>query len=269
MYRPTILVGEPQKNFLQAQGPQTLGFFARQYDPRIPPARIAGMIPLLQQPKRQTIMQYSLRGMLLATLGVAVLCAVIIPLLKYLNLDAADLRWRLGWTAAGAVSTVVFRCVMRYKIEHKCGALLAVITSQSKSSRRWAIAAGFIGGAALVFLGLYEGSSSPAGDPISMNSLFGGCFLASAFLSLWWKEIAHACELCEHGVVADSMRLLPWSSFRGYRRAYDNSLQLLLKHDFFTLRVPPDQEPRVIEIFDTHIPKLNAVEPDRPGRGTI
>jgi hypothetical protein len=212
------------------------------------------MVPPFAQPKRQSVMQYSVRGIMLATLAVGIVCAVAMPLLKVLDLSAWALGWTFGWALAGAICSVAFRCIMRYKVEQKCGALLFTIPSVTRRGRRWAIGGGIVGGISMIAVDLWTASTSPYQAPLSIQAFMGGTFLAGAFLAIWWKGIIHSCELCEHGVVAGSISLMPWTSFCGYRRAYDNSLQVLLKHNFFTLRVPPDQEQQVLEIFDTHIP---------------
>jgi hypothetical protein len=202
-----------------------------------------------------------MRGMMLATLAIGVACAIATPLLKALKIDEDSLLTIVSGALLGATVTVIFRCIRRYKLEHICGPQLAVIGMQSKASRRGAIGSGFVTGFQQLGFAVFISSHSPQTWLLPLFSFIGGCGLAGAFLALWWKDITTSCELSEHGVLIGSWRFYEWQAFRGYRRAFDNSLQLLTKYNYFTLRVSAELEPRVIEILETHIPKPQPVAP--------
>lgn len=222
----------------------------------------------IKQPARQSVMQYSLRAIFIATLAVAAMCGVIAPFLRNSPAFREAFLRTLALTSLGAALPVAWNCWSRYRLERQCGALLLVVSRHSRKRRSWWLGLNIVGAFAMLALDIYinteilsmQAQLPPAqqrGLHFSMLPLIAGSYLANVFLTLWWKGATYSTELCEHGVIIGNAQLVPWDQFRGYRRAFDGTLQLLKPHEFITLHVPPDLWEAVTDIFDSHIPAVS------------
>jgi hypothetical protein len=219
------------------------------------------------QPARQSVMQYSLRAILIATLAVAVLCGVLAPFLRNSTAFREAFLRAAAMASLGAALPVAFNCWIRFRLEGQCGALLLVVSKHSRKRRVWMLGLNIIGAFCLLAFDIYINTrlnSMRAALPPARQSnpnfsilpFMAGSYLANVFLNFWWKGATNSTELCENGVIICGSRLIPWSEFRGYRKAFDGTLQMLERHTFHALQIPQEIWPEVIAICDSHIPAL-------------
>jgi hypothetical protein len=199
-------------------------------------------------------MRYSVRGIMTATFAVAAVCAVVTPILRAIDVDRDILRRVFATFAVGAFGGMAIECWRRYSIEKRCGQLLLLIPAREKKSRWLGIVLRLIVGNALMLIDvwLYSIESHPPQN-LSWLSAVAGALFAHAFLVLWWKDVFHSAEICANGIITPTTRFIPWSDLRGYRHAFDGSVQVLLFYDFITLRVSNDNKKALTDILDFHI----------------
>lgn len=218
------------------------------------------------QPPRQTVMQYSLRAIFIATFGFAVLSALIAPFLRNSPVLREAFLRTMAFASLGAVLPVILACWSRYRLERQCGARLLVISKTSNKKRGWYIALNLLGAVAMLAGDVYLNArflevqaTLPQGWQHSPRIFFvpfvAGTYLANVLINVWWKGAIYANELCENGVIL-SRALVPWSSLRGYRKVAGNKMQLLIKHMVLTADVDPDKWQAATEILDARIPGL-------------
>jgi hypothetical protein len=212
----------------------------------------------IEQPARQSVMRYSLRALLVATLAVAVVSAIVGPLLRMWNADGATLWHIFGGASIGAALSVGFRCWRRYQIERQCGELLLMVPMRINRSRPYWLALQIVGGFAVIAVDAFLDSiPRPNQRPFNIMSVYGGLALADAFLSIWWKGVTYSTELCRNGVIVGSNRLTPWSVFRGYRWIYNGNIQLAQRFAVIDVIVPAELRSRVDEVLGEHLPCLS------------
>ena len=201
---------------------------------------------------QRTLLQFSLRSLLVITSAVAVLCAIFAPLVHGLR-PAQQLKLAVflaGTTLVAAVFLVAL-CYGRWKIEQRSGKLLLRARIRR---RKWQ----HVGGALFAVLALScwfamlvdvvssKGTTAwrllLTGQPI----IFIYSIVSYFVVTWWWGLDSRAIEAREKGLILGGRRFLPWSKIKSHRwgGASPYRLTLQLHQVVVNLQVGPrDKEP--------------------------
>jgi hypothetical protein len=216
------------------------------------------MIAHIDQSARQTVLQYSLRGMFLATLAAAILSAIAAPFVRhwdsahtlaFVNTASGVLIGSIGWG--------IWMCWLRYSVEQKCGALLLRLPMQTPRGRRWYLVLSPIGAMSLIGMDFvtHLRMSTPHWS-FDWLAACAGMTLANFVLAIWWKGATLAAELCENGVILASAGFSNWTEFKGFRWTRTGRLQLVKRFAVIDLHAPSELRALTDELLRKHIPSM-------------
>jgi len=210
-----------------------------------PPIRINEMNRSLSD---RTIMQVSLRSLLLITSAIALLSLAVAPWVRGLELDA---RSRLAvylilCTIVAAVSLVSL-CGSRWRTERQSGKLLVRV----RTRRRWWKHLGAIAMfAALLSFGeqrLSTGFQADGWKAWLVLLLFPAIFVQSivsyVVVTWWWRLDSKTIEARELGLVVGGTRFVPWRDVNRHR------LILHIRKKFERFRIDPDDKEELDKIL--------------------
>lgn len=175
----------------------------------------------INQSPRQTVLQFSLRGIFLATLAAALLSAIAAPLLRTSDSHKQTTTyWFMAEVFTGALLWTAFRCWRRYQVEQLCGSTLLTLPMSPRRSQRFTIISQFLAAAAFAFMAImqiYRDADSSIPIYFAAQHLITGMLLSQFFLSIWWKGIPLSIEFCRSGVIVGATDFTPWAEFKRYR----------------------------------------------------
>ena len=201
-----------------------------------------------EKPARQSVWQYSLRGLFLATLAVAILSAFAVPLLR-----AAEPKQRLAFvwivaeTAVGAFLCAAVLIRRRSRLEKRFGKLLLSFDRRSVPLKWFATALAISELALPIGLAIWsvhmvfqsKGLSLIVWlNPVPFLEL--RLYSFSFFAFLWRRPNFGLIEFCERGILL-GQRGIAWSEFKEYRVFSNSRIRLRQRFGTNDLRVPSER----------------------------
>jgi hypothetical protein len=184
-----------------------------------------------------SLVQFRLRTILLIVVPVAILCAVLMPIVRSWD---PERQWRTLWYvlsfASGSLLMVTFLFSFRRRAENRRGTLRFIFPMIYNWSWRWApwmmIGSSLVTIGAIAFTLGIEVRVTANTPPAIINSfqqtqkimfwshivifLSVGTALTQACLMLLWRRVTRSVEICEDGYVINAVRLSRWSSVKRF-----------------------------------------------------
>jgi len=198
-----------------------------------------------------TRVRFSLRGVFIVIAAIGAWLAAVAPWFReWTGEQRLAFSLVCGSTALGAISTTVFRSVLRIRAERRAG---VVRFRLSQTITRFALFFGVGTGlftlalsTVLAFMqAIYPQTRAHGGAWIwNMLAYQNGASLALAGLGVWWKT-THL-EFCDDGILCGFV-IQPWSNVRGYRWGGDPHRLILQwrRWGVVTVRVNASDKPAI------------------------
>jgi len=203
----------------------------------------------------RTVLQYSLRSLLVATAVVAVLSAIAAPFVRRLNPEQQlKLGLILAFNLLLAGLYFAFLCHNRWKVEKQGGRLLLRVhplrddEGFSYHARQAFVAAILLWtchtelGQTLNAKGISPSQMAWTSFPIFVFSLIAVDYL----VVMWWGRPPRTMEIRENAVYMNGVAFMPWSRVRAYRWGVDPfRLTLQLRYWVVNVDVQPGDKVRL------------------------
>jgi hypothetical protein len=199
-----------------------------------------------EQPVRQSVWQYSLRGLFLATLAVAILSAFVAPLLR-----AAEPKQRLAFvwivveTALGAFLCAAVLIRRRSRLEKRFGTLLLSLAHRSLPRKWIGIALAISQFVMPIWLTVssvhlvFQSKEPSLIVWLNPAPLMNGALLSYTFFTFWWRGPFGPIEFCEQGILFGQWGIA-WSEIKEYRVFSDSRIRLRKRFGTSDFHVPSE-----------------------------
>lgn len=208
-----------------------------------------------------TSVQYGIRHLLVLTLVVAVMMAVLGPMIR-----AWDTERQMFFAGHAAVTLLLLTgytcllCRQRLRVERTAGQIVIRAKASRSLRARVMLAAGI---ALCVVWMIVQGilwSESLSGNgrhfffPAISNTWIIVGFLPTLLTRFWWGLSLTSIEVCERGFISGAVGFLPYSRLKHYRWARHSANTLVVASQFMTrnIAVPPEFRAEVEKMLESH-----------------
>jgi hypothetical protein len=206
---------------------------------------------------QRSVIQFSLRGLVAIITGVAIVMGVLSPWIRDFEPGRQQriLTFFLTITA-GLMFGLLLLCLLRYRVEQRCGTRHCRLTHKYDSTFSEILA-----GACFVFVLASNGLSvfSLRDEPVKFFAMsrimwfMYGALLSSTVTWIWWKRTKCSAELCDNGVIF-GLRFLPWSKFKHFLWNVDRgTLSVNTNWGSLKFDVPEEHRAQVSRILELNL----------------
>ena len=211
-----------------------------------------------------TSVQYGIRHLMALTAAVAVVMAVLGPMIR-----AWDTERQIAFTVYLAAPLLLLACctyhlcTYRVRVERAAGdVLLRIRTSDHPLIKRLLVAImAFFGvlmiGASILLSGFWIGDGTDILNVVWL-SLWPAMVISPLVTRLWWGLNSGSIEVCERGLTLGAYEFLSYSKLKHYRweRYFANKLVLFRRFGDggweIRLRIPTDMRDEVGRLLEEH-----------------
>jgi hypothetical protein len=224
------------------------------------------------RPASASVMQFSVRAVMVAVSASALACALAAPFVRSMSPEVQARTAALIVAAAfGALLFTATMCWRRLCVERRAGAVILAAPMLSLRSVSAMLIGSLIQSALMLWIarnGILTGTSLWAFAIGIVVGVAAGFYVTMSLLYLWWRRAMVSLVLCENGIILNALRFIAWDSLAGSHWSFDRGYLCWAARTYYMngFQLPPEMRDEADRIMHEYIPNARMPAREAPSR---